>query len=107
GEGGAGDTVRTVGNWRQSWRPVTLNGEVSRWSKHLEFLKFIDLPLRCGPRFELALSSLDDDDGRILAASGWKVRDSLRFSSDVDAYPGYIRPSRGRVTRAKDQNVQL
>src|SRR5262245_38818575 len=104
---GPADTFTTIGNWRQSWRPVTLNGEAYSWSKHLEFLKFIDLPRRSGARFELALSSFDDDDRRMLEANGWAVRDSLQFSTDVDAYRAYIGQSRGEFTVAKDQNVRL
>jgi hypothetical protein len=104
---GPADTFTTVGNWRQSWRPVTLNGEVYCWSKHLEFLKFIDLPLRTGARFELALSSFDDDDRRMLAANGWTVRNSLQLSTDVDAYRDFIGQSKGEFTVAKDQNVRL
>src|SRR5262249_20491956 len=101
------DTFTTIGNWRQSWRPVTLNGEVYRWSKHLEFLKFIDLPLRSGRLFELALSSFDDEDLRVLTANGWKVRESLHFTRDLDAYREFIGQSRGEFTVAKDQNVRL
>jgi len=101
------DTFTTIGNWRQSWRPVTLNGEVYRWSKHLEFLKFINLPLRSGRLFELALSSFDDEDLHVLTANGWKVRESLHFTRDLDAYREFIGQSRGEFTVAKDQNVRL
>jgi len=105
--GAPADTFTTVGNWRQLWRPVTLNGEVYHWSKHLEFLKFIDLPRRLDQRFELALSSLDDDDRRLLIENGWRTRESLSFTTDVDAYRRYIGQSRGEFTVAKDQNVRL
>lgn len=101
------DTFTTIGNWRQLWRAVTLNGEVYGWSKHLEFLKFIDLPLRSGRLFELALSSFDDEDLRVLTANGWKVRESLHFTRDLDAYRDFIGQSRGEFTVAKDQNVRL
>lgn len=104
---GPADTFTTVGNWRQSWRPVTLNGELYHWSKHLEFLKFIDLPHRCGQPIELALSSLDADDQRLLDANGWRIRESLGFTTDVDAYREYIGQSRGEFTVAKDQNIRL
>jgi hypothetical protein len=105
--GGPADTWTTIGNWRQLWRPVTLDGEVYHWSKHLEFLKFIDLPQRSGQPFELALSSLDEDDERRLLERGWRIRRSLDFTGDVDAYREYIGGSRGEFTVAKDQNVRL
>src|SRR6266478_4023021 len=38
----------TVGNWRQNGRDSEFAGETYYWSKHREFLKFIDLPRRVG-----------------------------------------------------------
>jgi hypothetical protein len=105
--GGAAETFTTIGNWRQNWRPVSLNGELYHWSKHLEFLKFIDLPRRSPQPFELALSNFDDNDRQTLVAHGWRVRDSLAFTTDVDAYRHYVGQSRGEFTVAKDQNVRL
>ncbi len=104
---GAADTFTTIGNWRQPWREIVYRGEVYHWSKHHEFMKFIDLPIRTGKRFELALSSYEDEDRRLLEDNGWLVRDSLSFSTDVDAYRAYIGQSRGEFTVAKDQNVRL
>ena len=104
---GPAETCTTIANWRQPWRTVTLNGEVYHWSKHLEFLKFIDLPCRCDQTFELALSSLDDNDRRLLQANGWRVRESLDFTTDPDAYRDYIGRSRAEFTVAKDQNIRL
>ena len=105
--GGTADTCTTIGNWRQPWRTVTLDGEVYHWSKHLEFLKFVDLPSRCRQRFELALSSLDENDRALLCAKGWNIRESLGFTTDVNAYRQYIGQSRAEFTVAKDQNIRL
>jgi hypothetical protein len=98
----------TVGNWRQ-YGCVQWNGEAYHWSKHLEFTKFLELPARTNQRFELALSrsSRTEDDLKLLETNGWKVRDSLVFSYDVDAYRDYIVSSRGEFTVAKDQNIRL
>jgi hypothetical protein len=104
---GPADVFTTIGNWRQLWRPVVLHGETYHWSKHLEFLKFLDVPARTGQAFELALSSFNDDDRGMLAAHGWRVRESLDFTMDLDAYRRYIGGSRGEFTVAKDQNVRL
>ena len=106
-QGPPADTFTTIGNWCQPWRPVTLDGEEYYWSKHLEFLKFLDLPRRSGRRFELSLSSLEDEDRRLLEDHGWTVRASLEFSKDVDQYREYLGTSRGEFTVAKDQNVRL
>src|SRR5262249_19873339 len=36
----------TVCNWKQDGRDIDYEGETYYWSKHREFLKFIDLPRR-------------------------------------------------------------
>jgi hypothetical protein len=104
---GNGRTFTTVGSWRQVGREVVFNGEVYHWSKHHEFIKFIDLPTLTNQAFELALNRYDEAEQRMLEAKGWRVRDALGFSTDVDAYRGYITRSRGEFTVAKDQNVRL
>jgi GT2 family glycosyltransferase len=101
------DLFTTIGNWRQDWRDVTYQGERYTWSKHHEFLKYLDLPERSGRRFELALSSCEQAEREMLAARGWGVRDGLEVSRGVDSYRDYIGASRGEFTVAKDQNVRL
>ena len=43
----------------------------------------------------------------MLESYGWRVRDALPFSLDLDDYRAYIANSRGEFTVAKDQNVRL
>jgi GT2 family glycosyltransferase len=107
GRPGAGEKLTTVGNWRQPWRDVILDGERYSWSKHDEFMKFVDLPRRTAQPFELALSSYDPADQEMLEGHGWQVRHALDFSTDPDAYRDYITNSRGEYSVAKDQNVRL
>ncbi|MDQ6913048.1 MAG: hypothetical protein M3128_09275 [Verrucomicrobiota bacterium] len=102
-----GETFTTIANWRQPHRQMTLNGDVYHWSKHHEFLKFLDLPRRRTQQFELALSSYEPSDFEMLKAEGWLVRDALEFSTDPQAYRQYLLQSRGEWTVAKDQNVRL
>ena len=72
--GGAAEAFTTIGNWRQPSRQVEFRGETYRWSKHLEFRKFLDLPRRVSQPFELALSSFTEADRRLLEGRGWRVR---------------------------------
>lgn len=102
-----GDAFTTVGNWEQPWRDVVFQGEVYHWSKHHEFLKFLDLPHRSGQPFELALSGYDQSAKGLLESHGWRVRHALSFSTNLDAYRDYVVGSRGEFTVAKDQNVRL
>jgi GT2 family glycosyltransferase len=99
----------TIGNWRQPSRVVEFQGEAYHWSKHFEFEKFLDLPRHIQQQFELALSSSNCDASarQMLETHGWRVRDALEFSADLDGYRSYICQSRGEFTVAKDQNVRL
>jgi len=101
------DVFTTIGNWRQDWRDVTFKGERYTWSKHYEFLKYLDLPERTGRAFELALSSCENSEREMLADRGWRVRDGLEVSRGIDRYRDYLGASRGEFTVAKDQNVRL
>jgi hypothetical protein len=111
GREGGGEMFTTIGNWQQPWRELVFNGEVYHWSKHHEFLKFLDLPSQTTQPFELALSSYEEPDRRMLEQKGWRVRHAMDFSGtgdgDLDAYRRYIGSSRGEFTVAKDQNVRL
>ena len=101
-----GEIFTTVGNWRQAG-DVWFRGEIYHWSKHREFLKFIELPRRTDQSFELALANCDDDEQRLLQQNGWRVRPASSVSGDLDVYRQYIAGSRGEFTVAKDQNVRL
>ncbi len=102
-----GPMFTTVGNWRQPERELVFEGERYTWSKHHQFLKFLDLPSRVDQSFELALSKYDESDREMLLGKGWNVRHALDFSTDLDEYRSYIASSRGEFTVAKDQNVRL
>ena len=104
---GAGESFTTIASWRQPWRVLKFQGEVYYWSKHFEFLKFIDLPQKRAQPFELALGSYEEEDKSLLERHGWRLREALSVSTDVDAYRHYIGQSRAEFTVAKDQNVRL
>jgi hypothetical protein len=113
----------TIANWRQSGKDFDWNGERYTWSKHHEFLRFLDLPKRTSQPLELALAlasgaaaqehswaGLSADDAetvRLLTSHGWQVINAMGFSKQTQAYREYIVGSRGEFTVAKDQNVRL
>jgi hypothetical protein len=109
-----GDRFTTIASWQQSCKDVEWAGETYRWSKHLEFLKVLELPGRAGRPFELALAPGSPEAARtfaealrLLTAHGWRVADALALSRDILPYRDYLRGSRGEFTVAKDQNVRL
>ena len=101
------DEFTTVGNWRQKGRDSEYRGETYYWSKHREYLKFIQLPGRTPQPFELAtgLVQLEADECALLHENGWRLADSHAFT--VTSYRDYIGTSRGEFTVAKDANVRL
>jgi hypothetical protein len=97
----------TVGNWRQHWRDVTLDGRTYSWSKDDQFERFLALPARTGREFELALATFDEQDRVRLNAHGWRVTEAAAISDDIHRYRSYVSESRGEFTVAKEQNVVL
>ncbi len=114
----------TVGNWKQVGRDVMYLGETYRWSKHHEFLKFIDLPGLVDQPLELATNlaertpnrpddneavpafGIPPDDRTLLENHGWKLVDSHAFTEDPWQYRDYVVSSRGEFTVARDLNVR-
>jgi ATP-binding cassette, subfamily B, bacterial len=102
-----GAPFTTIGNWRQSWRNVRHEDRVYRWSKHQQFLKILNLPMRSRTPIELALSSYEHDDRLLLAEHGWRVRPGFELSRDPDSYRDYIVGSAGELSVAKEQNIHF
>jgi GT2 family glycosyltransferase len=97
----------TIGNWRQAYRDIQFENRIYRWTKHQQFMRILDLPMRTDAPIELALSSYDGRDRLLLAEHGWRVRSALEFSQDPDAYHDYIVGSAGEISAAKEQNVHF
>ena len=103
------EVFTTVGNWKQNGHDIKYQGETYYWSKHHEFLKFIDLPKRANQPIELAmgLAHLNPDERSLLESNGWRLSDAHTFTTDPWPYRDYVRSSRGEFTVSKDQNVRL
>ena len=115
----------TVGNWKQGGRDIEFNGETYHWSKHYEFLKFIDLPKRIDYPIELAMNlakpetfkhrrgtvvpalGVAENEYDMLESNGWQLVDAPSFTTDPWQYRDYIINSKGEFTFAKDQNIRL
>jgi hypothetical protein len=101
----------TIASWQQSGKDIEWNDEQFYWSKHREFLKFLDLPRRTDQSLELALAFPDPavqrQTAELLASHGWHLADAIALSMDIFPYRDYILGSRGEFTVAKDQNIRL
>jgi hypothetical protein len=103
-----GRPYTTITTWMNKGRDIVYDGETYYWSKHLEFMKFIDLPLRLKGTagFELAVG-VDEETRGMLNRNGWGITSSIEVSRDFERYRRYIQSSRGEFTVAKDQNIRL
>jgi hypothetical protein len=109
-----GDPLTTIAKWSHHSSDVAWKGydskdvvwqeHVWRWSKHHEFLKFIDLPSRAPIPLEIAIGSISSADMDWLHRAGWRTRAAASLNRP-EAYRDYIRTSRGEFTVAKDQYV--
>ncbi|HEY2989181.1 MAG TPA: hypothetical protein VGL11_15725 [Candidatus Binatia bacterium] len=99
----------TVGNWKQAGYDVEFESETYYWSKHHEFLKFIDLPKRIEQPIEVAtgVENLSAGERHLLESNGWRLVDAHPLTADPWPYRDYVRAGRGEFTVAKDLNVRL
>jgi hypothetical protein len=102
-----GSCFTTVSSWEQASNDIEWNGELYTWSKHTEFLKFIDLPRYVAQPLEIALACDDPEVIGLLTSKGWRIRDAISLTKDILPYRDYVVNSRGEFTVAKDQNVRL
>ncbi len=92
-------TLTTIMNWRiESFADIGGN-------KDEEFLNVIDLPSQTSVALEVALSGTDEA-RRLLERRGWRCRDALAVSHDLDVYRNYIQTSLGELSVAKSTYVR-
>jgi hypothetical protein len=96
----------TVATWQNKGKDVTFQGETYYWSKHVNFLKYLDLPRRTSQPLELAVETGDEAVRDQLAALGWRLAEAVERSATIEGYRDYIYSSRGEFTVAKDIYVR-
>jgi hypothetical protein len=97
----------SVATWQNKGKNVRFRGETYQWSKHVNFLRFLDMPTRSGSAFKLALITPDPKIDDEIRSQGWHVIDGATQSETMDGYADFIRGSRGEFTVAKDIYVRL
>jgi hypothetical protein len=96
----------SIATWENKGKDINFRGETYRWSKHVNFLRFLDLPQHTPQALRLAMDPGDPAVAARLTALGWDLVDPRPISSDLDAYRTFIRGSRGEFTVAKDLYVR-
>lgn len=97
----------TIATWENKGKNIEFGGADYLWSKHVNFLRFLDLP-KSRPQtcFEMAMLPPDDSVRRRVEAAGWRLADPRPVSADMAAYRDFIAGSRGEFTVAKDIYVR-
>jgi len=96
----------SIASWENRGKDITYAGVTYQWSKHVNFLRFLDLPRRVPQRFQLAMDPGDASVAARVRAAGWALTNPLPISGDIDAYRDFVLGSRGEFTVAKDIYVR-
>ncbi len=103
---GAGDCFTTIATWENKGKNISFGGETYLWSKHVNFVRFLDLPKARPECFTMALMTPSAAVTTEVEAAGWRVVDPRPISADLGRYGDFIRGSRGEFTVAKDIYVR-
>jgi hypothetical protein len=96
----------TVASFANKGKDITYDGVTYEWSKHTNFMRFLDLPRRTPQPFVMAMKPTEGDIDTRVRAAGWELVDPEATSRDVDGYRRFIQESRGEFTVAKDIYVR-
>jgi hypothetical protein len=97
----------TIGTWENMGKNIEFEGSQYIWSKHVNFLQFLDLPRR-RPRtcFRMAMLPPDEHVRAAIERCGWSLVDPRPISADMSRYRDFITHSGGELTVAKDIYVR-
>jgi hypothetical protein len=102
----ASERFSTVCTWKNTGKDLAFRGETYYWSKHLNFLRLLDLPRRTSQPLELALEGGDAGARDLLTGHGWILTDAFEASHSLEAYQQHVARSRGEFTVSKDLVVR-
>jgi hypothetical protein len=103
----APENLTTIATWENKGKNIEFAGQHYLWSKHGNFLRFLDMPRRRPTTgFTIAMDPPDQAVRSRLSAAGWRIVDPGPISAAMDAYRDFIAGSRGEFTVAKDIYVR-
>jgi hypothetical protein len=92
----------SIASWQNRGKDVSFRGETYQWSKHVNFLRFLDLPRRTPQRFQLAMDPLDPEAEARVRGEGWELVDPRPISSDIDVYRDFCYLAAGKPVVTQD-----
>jgi len=97
----------TIASWDNHGKDIETDGVTYLWSKHINFLRFLDLPQRRPETcFRMAMLPVDAKIRRRIEQAGWRLIDPGPISADMTSYQAFVLGSRGEFTVAKDIYVR-
>ncbi len=90
--------ITSITQW--TWEELSYQGRTLSASKRAGYLRYADLPLRCGRPFELAANIGDVDpagDRDRLRAGGWHLAEPHEVASTPEKYRTYLANSRAEI----------
>jgi hypothetical protein len=102
----AGPFFTSVATWENTGKDIVIGGQTYRWSKHVNFLEFLDLPRLALQPCRLAMWSPTEEVEQRVRDAGWDIVDPVPVSADMQPYRDFIVTSRAEFTVAKDIYVR-
>jgi hypothetical protein len=102
----AGPFFTTIATWENRGKDAQIGNEIYSWSKHSNFLRFLDLPRHVPHSFRVALAPPNAEVEARVRACGWNIVDPAPISANIGSYRDFIVTSRGEFTVAKDIYVR-
>lgn len=96
--------LTTVATFRNKGKDTTWQGARWPWSKHAEFMKFLDVAKDAALPIEVAIAGISDKMRERFINNGWRLQAAAGLESP-EAYRDYIWDSLGEFTVAKGQYV--
>jgi len=96
----------TIATWENKGKNIEFGGADYVWSKHVNFLRFLEVPKRSSQCFTMAMLPPNAAVEAEVTDQGWRLTDPRPVSAGMTAYGDFIRGSRGEFTVAKDIYVR-
>jgi hypothetical protein len=100
------DCFTTIATWENKGKNIEFEGASYFWSKHVNFVRFLDLPRQVDRCLMMAMMPPTPEIEAEVTGRGWRLTDPRPISAGMTQYADFIRGSRGEFTVAKDIYVR-